>query len=451
MLKKNTILFVLLLSGCASYQPQPLDPSAMMTDYQSRSLNNTELQHYLARQGKANLQRWDLDSLLLVALFYSPELDMAKAQIAGGKAAIETAAQRPNPVLSLPFQYQPGIPKPWTLGPDIDIPIETAGKRDDRIAQASQLSLAAKLNAGQTVWLLRERLRSSLLDLYTAEQKAQLLQLQVDSQQDIVNIMSRRTAEGLASPSDTGQARSQLLRTRALLLPVEQQQQTSRAQIATLLGLPVTALTAIHFDFRLFEQHPAQLPSSQVQRQALLNRLDLQSALAQYQASEAALKLEVARQYPDISLGLGYSWDQGANKYSFTPAGLTLPLFNHNEGPIAEAEAHRKEAAARVALVQDTAINEVSAALQDYQHAVTTLDQAYQLFQQDAVALDHIRNARSQGEVDRLALIQQQLLNDTDAQSLLDARIQLQQAIGKLENALQRPLNGIFTPVTEAI
>jgi hypothetical protein len=39
-------------------------------------------------------------------------------------------------------------PSPWVAAFDLDIPIETAGKRGHRIAQAGRLSEAAKLNIG---------------------------------------------------------------------------------------------------------------------------------------------------------------------------------------------------------------------------------------------------------------------------------------------------------------
>ena len=44
---------------------------------------------------------------------------------------------------------------------------------------------------------------------------------------------------------------------------------------------------------------------------ALLGRSDILSALADYAASQAALQLAVAKQYPDVHLTPGYSWNAG--------------------------------------------------------------------------------------------------------------------------------------------
>ena len=73
---------------------------------------------------------------------------------------------------------------------------------------------------------------------------------------------------------------------------------------------------------------------------ALLNRLDIREALARYQAAEARLRLEVARQYPDITLSPGFLWDQGDLVWS-VGAAILAPLFDINQGPIGEAEAAR--------------------------------------------------------------------------------------------------------------
>lgn len=442
MYKSALITLALLLAGCASYQPQPLAPHRMLADYEARRLNAPALQQYLALHDQTDARTWDLDRLTLAAYYYSPELDAARAQLASGLAAVKTAGQRPNPTLSLPFQYTASAPKPWTYGLNLDIPIETANKRGYRVAQAEQLSAAARLNIGLTAWQLRSRLRSSLLDLYAADRRTALLRQQVDSQQAIIALLEERVALGAASNVEVNQERIILARDHSDLAASEQQQRDARAQIATLIGVPVVALNGIQFDLGAFERPAPAIPEHDVRCQAILNRADLQIALAEYEASQSALQLEVARQFPNLSLGLGYSFDQGANKYSVTPSGLTLPLFNHNEGPIAEAEAKRKEAAVHVEALQDLALNETDSALQRYQASVQARTIADALLVWQTTAFTGTQHAVAQGAVDRLALLQAQRTVGTDALTQLDATIQVQQAIGQLENVMQRPLDG---------
>jgi outer membrane protein TolC len=85
-------------------------------------------------------------------------------------------------------------------------------------------------------------------------------------------------------------------------------------------------------------------------------------ALANYAVSESDLRLEVARQYPDLELGPGFIWDQGVHRWTLA---LALPnlLGFRNRAAIAEAEAARAAAGARVAETQESLLAEVSMAV----------------------------------------------------------------------------------------
>jgi outer membrane protein, heavy metal efflux system len=141
-----------------------------------------------------------------------------------------------------------------------------------------------------------------------------------------------------------------------------------------------------------------------IQRDAVLNRLDVRRALAQYAAAEADLQLEIAKQYPDIQIGPGYTYEEG---HSYFTLGLsaTLPVFNRNQGPIAEAEARRREAGRRLSGEADAgdcrernqprALYSALKELAEADHSLRTLAGCATAEMQRAVQL---------GEEDRLAL-----------------------------------------------
>ena len=72
-----------------------------------------------------------------------------------------TAGERPNPSVSLTPTYDTTTPPPWILGVSFDIPIETAGKRGYRLAQARHLSDAARWNLVAAFWQVRSRVRAT--------------------------------------------------------------------------------------------------------------------------------------------------------------------------------------------------------------------------------------------------------------------------------------------------
>lgn len=179
----------------------------------------------------------------------------------------------------------------------------------------------------------------------------------------------------------------------------------------------------------------------------LLNRLDVLRGLAEYSAAEAALRLEVAKRYPDVTLGPGFLYDQGDRKFTL---GLTvsLPVFNQNQGPIAEAEARRKEVAARFLSSQAQAIQDMEAALARYRSSISEFQAAQRMSLALGAAEKAVRRQVELGESDRVALTGARLESVLGSLSLLAALRRAQTALGSLEDAVQRPL-GSATPLPE--
>ena len=184
-----------------------------------------------------------------------------------------------------------------------------------------------------------------------------------------------------------------------------------------------------------------RLTAADVRRTALESRSDILGALAEYGATEAALQLEIARQYPDVHISPGYQFDQGDNKWTL---GITfdLPILNQNQGPIAEAEARRRQAAARFDAVQTSVLGEIDRAVQ-----------AFLIARRSSVALGSLAEAQTRqrdaseaqfraGAIEPVDWLGAQAEFLVSEQVRLEADTALQQAIGALEDAVQRPIFG---------
>ena len=437
-----------MLSGCATYHPQPVSPAALMKDFEVRSLDNPELRLYIAAHcGNPNACApgiWNLNTLTLAAFYFSPALDVARAKHGTSVAAIQSAGQHPNPALQLPLGYTSNAKSgesPYTYGLGLDIPIETAGKRGYRMAQAQQLSNAARFNIGNVAWQVRSRLRGHMLNLYAATRRVRLLEQQIVTQQQIAAMLDKRLAVGATSAPEDSHAHIALARNQVDVAHAQQQAQDERAQIAAAIGVPVAALAQIKIDFDTFERVYPAIPDDEARRQAVLNRADVLAALSEYEASQAALQLEISRQYPDIHIGPGYTFDAGAHKFLLPVSGITLPLFNQNQGQIAEAGARRKEMAARVNAVQAQAINDTERTVQNYRTALEGLRLAETLLSAQQLQLQDLQKTYQAGETDRLTLAIAQHVLYTQELVHQDALVQVQQDIGQLEDAMQRPLS----------
>jgi outer membrane protein TolC len=217
------------------------------------------------------------------------------------------------------------------------------------------------------------------------------------------------------------------------------QSDRARVQLANALGLPLRALDRVGCSFDGLDQFPRDLTAPEVRRDAILNRADVRGALAEYAASQSALQLEIAKQYPDLHLNPGYELDQTDNKWSLGVT-LDLPVLNQNQGPIAEAKAKRAETAAHFLTVQTTAVGEIDGALAGYRAALQQAATAKTLLDNLQKRLDSIRAQAQTGEVEPLAVASAEIEFSTDAKNRLDALVRAQQALGQLEDAVQSPL-----------
>jgi len=440
------ILSALGAAGCVHYQPHQIDAAKQADDFQARQLVNAELRAFLEKNLARQLtdwpvRSWDFERLTLAAFYYQPSLDVARAQWAVATAGKITAGERPNPTLSVTPAYNTTtkIPSPWIVTPSLDIPIETAGKRGYRIAQAEQLSEVARLNIAAVAWQLRSAVRRSLVNLDAALATEALLLEQQKIQSENLRLLDLQYQAGSISAFELTQARVAADSTQLAWRDAERQSAEARVQLAQAIGIPVRSLDGVEFSFESLHAMPAEVVPAEARRQALLNRADILGALAEYAASQSALQLEIAKQYPDIHLNPGYEFDQGDNKWMLGLS-VTLPMLNHNQGAIAEAAARRTEAAAKFNALQASVLAEIDLSLAGYRATLQKQADA------EAMLVDLQRQEKTAsalldaGEISKSELAGLQLQFSAAALARQDSLTQARQAKGQLEDALQSPL-----------
>ena len=460
-MKSNSILRIVGLTGvlaaaaaCVRYIPKPISAPGSLDSFESRRLDTPELREFLLASGEVKdwpPAAWDLKALTLAAFYFHPDMDVARAQWGVARAGRITAGERPNPSLNPSLGYNSTSPisevTPWIPEIALEIPLEVAGKRGFRVAVARQASEAARWNILSSAWEVRSRLRGALLELYAAERAATLQSERLKLQTEIVRILEVQKSAGEVSTYDVTQARIALGSIRLETLETARAAEEARAKIAAALGLPRNALEGAPFSFDAFRSLSPDFPEGEVRRQALLNRSDLLAALSEYDAGQSVLRLEIAKQYPDLRIGPGYQLDQTANKWTIGLA-FDLPILSRNKGPIAEAEARRTELAARFLALQAKALGELDAAVADCRAALLKARVADELsaalIRQEASAV----RRREAGEISTLELTGVRLELNAGALAGLEMLVKAQEAIGRLETAIQCPLDGkdwIFT------
>ncbi len=439
------LLGILFFTGCAAqrYQAAPIVAGETAAQLESQSLADDGLRSFEAK----NLnpvpswppKTWDLQTLSLAALYFNPALDRARARLAGAEAAMKTAGARPNPTVGI----SPGIPAPYLLSLDFSFPIETAGKRGYRVTSARSLDQAARIDLAGSAWNVLSGVRLALLNDLLATRSLELLRAEEQFREDQVKILERVLAAGEIPRLDVDAARIELEKTVVAVRAAEGQVAEARAALAAAIGIPVAGLGAAELSWPDLETPPRSesFSTAEIQRDAVLNRLDVRRSLAQYAAAEADLQLEIAKQHPDINLGPGYTYEE---RHSFFTVGFlsSVPLFNRNEGPIAEAEARRSEAAAAFLQTQAQGIARSERAFAAYQAALREMNEAQSLYQLQEAQLEVVQQSIRAGADDRLSLDGIQIQISVLARARLDALGRAQHALGDLEDAVQRPLAG---------
>ena len=440
LLHPSVLLLCMLLCGCVRFQPKPLSLTNTADDFDSRSLEDQGLGRFLsANSVEWPRKEWDLKALTLAAFYYQPDLDMARAHWSAAQGALVTAGMRPNPSVSATPTYDTTTAPPWILGLSFDIPLETAGKRGRRMEQARHLAQAARLTLAQTAWQVRSRVRRTMLDLYAATQTESALKEQLAAQTKVAGFLEQQLEQGAISRFELSQTRIAVNTTRLALQDAQRTSAEARAALADAIGVPGAAIEGIAVSFEGLEDFPVELNTADARRKAALNRTDILAVLAEYAASQSALQLEIAKQYPDLHIGPGYQLDQTDNKWTLG-ATLTLPVLNQNQGGIAEAKAHREETAARLLSVQSKALGQVDRAIAGYKIAreqVATADTLLRELKERRAATERMVQA---GELDPLSLANAEVEFSAGVLARLNAITKTQQALVALEDALQSPL-----------
>ena len=435
------VLIVFALAGCATYRARPIHPEATARSLAARSLTDPRLLHFLAiEEHRAGPPQWNLETLTLVAAYERPDMPLAAAQWGEAKAGEITAAELPNPTLSFQPTYNTttAIPSPWKVGPVVGFLIRAFGVRPALIARARAQTEAARAAIAVTAWQLRGNVRTALLALWSAQRSAKLSTRALAVANRYQGAVAQRYRAGMVSAADLTAATLAQEQVQLEAAARERTLQLTRTGLATALGLTVAALHDVELDLGGIShpQRPGKL--GPLVHAALIKRPDVLAALARYRASEANLRLAIARQYPSIDIGPGYHYDQGDNKFLLAVS-LPLPILNQNQGPIAQARAARRVAAAEFKAIQAQVLGEIERAQTDWKASAAELASARQVRASADNVLSRRRTEFAAGQIGRLRLLGAEEAFVQAEHGALAASVHERAALGELEAALYHP------------
>jgi outer membrane protein, heavy metal efflux system len=444
---------MLAVAACSSvpYSARPLDPEATASEFQARSADVDGLKRFVAANGYAMEawppQQWGLKELTLVALYFHADIRTARARAGVAQAELGSAAQaQPWSARLKPEHHSRALPDqtgPWTLGLELEIPLLAQGKREARAEYRAFLADAADLDVANAAWMVRVRVRDRYLDLQASRDALASLDARLEARKEMAGLVSRRMEAGMLSARDLGIERvaySQLELLRGQELAT---QQRAQGELASALGLPLDVVERMTLRFDADTSPHTDMDAAALRRLALRNRLDVHRKLLEFGAADADVKLAVAAQNPDITLGPGYTWDQGDNIWSLA-IGMTLPPAAQTRAAIREAQARRELAAEQFAATQADAISLSERAGAQYRLARDRMAGAEQQLQMQRQLEARIERQFGTGAADRMQRVAARIDTLASETVFQASRVELRRAVAHLEDAVQRPLMGDF-------
>ncbi|MGC9269783.1 TolC family protein [Acidiphilium sp.] len=429
-----------VLASCARYVPQPIDPVARATRLDARRLDDPGLTRFLTALGHP-APRWRIGTLTLVAVYERPDLRIAVAAAAVARGHLISVRAIPNPVLGLSPTYDTaaGLPSPIKIGPIVDFVVSSFGSRAAASAAARARIAAARAAIMSAAWRERARVRDALLGVWQTRAQARLAARAAANATAVVRVLAQREAAGMIATPVVTSARLSAAQARFAAVEAVRRQALAMTVLAAAIGMPAAALEGIPLDLAAFHRVVAPRHLTTMVRVALVDRPVVIAALAQYQAAQDGLRLAIDRQYPGFTIGPGYHYDEGANKFLLALS-LPLPVFNQNQGPIATARAQRRLAAARFEAAQAQVLAQIDQARRDWRTSRVVALAADRSVRRADRAVAEADQAFRAGAIGRLRWLGARQSADFAFQEALTARAQERAALGQLEDATHQRL-----------
>jgi outer membrane protein TolC len=455
------ILALVNLAGCIHYSPRPLAPGQLATTFADRRLDEPRLREFLdthlpARAGLWPRRSWDRADLLVAMLYFNSAIAEGSASLQLAAAGSRTARERPNPTVSLLTEYanegdqltqyasQHGGAPLWLFGLTPDIPLDVGTKRAARIAVADLTAEQARYDFMEVVWKERLALRRALLDLLMTQREVALLETVHTDRQAQLEMARSRLEAGAASHGDLDRLVADAVADEQRLHDARRRVSAARGALAASIGVPVDALEGLSLSWDRLED-PHEIDQSLLGRwrdEALLARADVHSAVVGYSVAEESLRLEVAKQFPQIHIGPAYTWDHGVHRYQFNLS-MEVPILNQHQGAIGEAEARRAQAGARLEGTVATAYGEIDEGIRQWHLALERVaDARGPVYQAAQHIFEETQRGFEAGNNDRTELVAARVARSLAELQILDAVRTAQETLAVLEDAMRRPLEG---------
>lgn len=318
-----------------------------------------------------------LAQALALTLEKSPELVTSSWDVRAAEARIIQARLIPNPEVNMMSEniagtgeYADGQNAEHTL--QLSQLVQLGGKRSARVSQAQWNRVLADYDYQvKRVSVLRDT-TMAFVDVLVAQRRVELAEQTLELWRNAIPLTEKRVTKGAAPQVELTRASVAVDVARITLDQNRHDLTAAKAALASQWGenrnVPFARVVG-----NLDRTEP--MPSFANLAGRLANHPQLARWTAEREHRQAMLHLQKTQRIPDLTVGVGPRQVGGGDGYTIGVISFTLPLpiFNRNQGNIAEAEAFLQRAGPEEKGVQARAFAELSAAYQTMTRAGDTL------------------------------------------------------------------------------
>lgn len=334
-------VWLAISSSCARYEKRPLVPEEYRNVLNKQTADNPELLKAVGNFPYSPVDGIVLQEAEIVCLYLNPRLRSARLDAKVPAATSRYAGLWDDPEISADaLEILDDVEEPWILGSALSFTIPISGRLSVARSQAKAEAKAALVDVWVEEQSVLKELREAWASWMAAHRSMHISRDLLNRLSPVVEITNRREELGELITAEAIAFRLEEARVKLDLSQLETNERQSRTIVLALMGLTMDSDVVLHTG----NEMNSQLADGQAELAFDRSPQVLMTA-ARYEAAEEALRLEVRKQYPDLTLGPIWGKEEGLNRFGFGFS-IPIPILNANRGGIAEAHAVREAARA---------------------------------------------------------------------------------------------------------
>ena len=290
--------------------------------------------------------RIGLDQAIQMAIEHNHSLLAARTTIVQNQALEVQANVRPNPTLFTDWEYLPLVPISGGLADylhnstegDIGLSymFERGQKRQHRLQAAKDATAVTRATVTDNERTLAFQTAQLYINAQLADSTLDLARQDLKSFQTTVDISEHQFQTGAIAENDFLQIKLQLVQYQQDVVQAELSKAQSLSDLRQQLGYE--SVPAEYDIADALEYRPVTVKLEELQAKAIENRPDLRAAQSSVTAAKSQYELAKANGKQDVTLSGNYSHVNAISAMTFSVS-VPLPIFDRNQGNIAQTHA----------------------------------------------------------------------------------------------------------------